>query len=112
MNGFVLDDRCVLDGMTGGSETGVIGGRRLSGGGISFAGSKMLKSEEAFQTMWQWTYENIQNAAAQIAEGYYPIAPVSLRGSAAVQILQHETDLRKLCRFLKRLSTIFENVPK
>lgn len=75
MNGFVLDDRCVLDGMTGGSETGVIGGRRLSGGGISFAGSKMLKSEEAFQTMRQWTYENIQNAAAQIAEGYYPIAP-------------------------------------
>ena len=61
--------------MTEEGETGVIGGRRLSGGGISFAGSKMLKSEEAFQTMRQWTYENIQNAAAQIAEGYYPIAP-------------------------------------
>lgn len=75
MNGFVLDDRRVLDGMTGGRESGIIGGRLLSGGGLSFANSKMLKSEEEFETMKQQAYENIRNAASRITEGTYPIAP-------------------------------------
>ena len=75
MNGFVLNDQRVLDGMTGGRETGVIGGRLLTGGGISFANNKSLKSEEEFQAMKQYAYENIKNAAARISEGNYPIAP-------------------------------------
>lgn len=75
MNGFVLDDRRVLEGMTGGRETGIIGGRLLSGGGISFSNSKMLKSDEEFRNMKQYAYENIRKAATQITEGNYPIAP-------------------------------------
>lgn len=75
MNGFVLDRKEVVDGMTGGRDTGVIGGRLLQKGGISFSSNKLLKSAEEFESMRQEAYGNILRAGEKIAKGSYSIAP-------------------------------------
>lgn len=75
MNGFVLNDENVLDGMTGGHDTKVIGGRLLSNGAISFSGSKVLKEKSDFENFKETVYNNIKIAAIKITDGDYKISP-------------------------------------
>lgn len=75
MHGYVLSDKRVLDGMTGGYETGVIGGKKGKDG-VSFGQNKnMLKSAEDFERIRNIVYNNIINASELIVKGSFPIAP-------------------------------------
>lgn len=75
MNGYVLNDARILDGMTGGDDRGIIGGE-IKSGRLSFGRTRnLLKSEEDFLRIRNTVYSNIARAAENISDGIFHIAP-------------------------------------
>ena len=75
LKGFAIDDEEILQEMTRGDQ-GVIGGRKVSGGKLSFALNKnMLKTDYDFENMKNYVFDSIKAASVNITKGIYPVKP-------------------------------------
>ncbi len=75
MNGFVLDDERVIEGMTGGKDVKVIGGQKNKDGISLKRNTNMLKTAADFEAMRKGAHDRIKDGARLITDGLFSIRP-------------------------------------